>query len=297
MKNLHTSRSILEGPQGSILRPSLFLYYINDIPIGLDSTIRLFADDTIAYLVIKSNSDALTLQRDLDKLSQWEQLWKMAFHPDKCNVLTISRNKTPVKFKYCLHGHVLESVDQAKYMGVTISDDLKWESHINICGKANMTLGFLRRNLNIGSTSVKEQAYKSLVRPSLEYACSVWDPHLKSDINKIEMVQRRAARYLTNRQRNTSSVGDMLQHLEWRSLEDRRKDARLVMMYKISHDKVAVSKSDRLSPPLRHSRNMHSRSYQVPLCRTQQRKASFFHRTTVDWNRLPQTAVLSDSVE
>jgi myo-inositol-hexaphosphate 3-phosphohydrolase len=64
----------------------------------------------------------------------------MAFHPDKCNVLTISRNKTPVKFNYCLHGHVLESVDKAKYLGVTISEDLKWESHINnICGKANKT--------------------------------------------------------------------------------------------------------------------------------------------------------------
>jgi hypothetical protein len=81
----------------------LILYYINDIPTGLDSTIRLFADDTIAYLV-KSNSDDLTLQRDLDKLAQcqWEQLWKMAFHQDKCNVLTISRNKTPVKFKYSI---------------------------------------------------------------------------------------------------------------------------------------------------------------------------------------------------
>jgi hypothetical protein len=76
-------------PQGYVLRPSKFLHYINDIPTGLDSTIRLFADDTIAYLVIKSNSDALTLQRDLDKLAQWEQLWKMVFHPDKCNVLTI----------------------------------------------------------------------------------------------------------------------------------------------------------------------------------------------------------------
>ena len=74
---------------------------------------------------------------------------------------------------------------------------------------------------------------------------------------------------------NTSSVGDMIQHLKWRSLEDRRRDARLVMMYNISHDKVAVSKSDRFSPPLRHSRNMHSRSYQVSLCRTHQRKASF----------------------
>ena len=76
-------------PQDSVLGPSLFLYYINDIPTGVDSTIRLFADDTIAYLVIKSNSDALTLQRDLDKLAQWEQLWKMAFHPDKCNMLAL----------------------------------------------------------------------------------------------------------------------------------------------------------------------------------------------------------------
>ena len=67
---------------------------------------------------------------------------------------------------------------------------------------------------------------------------------------------------------NTSSVGDMLQQLKWRSLEDRRRDARLVMMYKISQDKFEVSESDRLSPPLRHSRNMHSQSYQVPLCRT-----------------------------
>ena len=66
------------------------------LPTAFRPIIRFFADDTIAYLVIKSNSDTLTLHRDLDKLAQWEQLWKMAFHPDKCNVLTISRNKTPV---------------------------------------------------------------------------------------------------------------------------------------------------------------------------------------------------------
>ena len=111
--------------------------------------------------------------------------------------------------------------------------------------------------------------------------------HLLKTFLQTFTVATMTARYVTNRQRNTSSVGDMLQHLEWHSLEDRRRDAHFVMMYKISHDKVAVSKSDLLSPLLRHSRNMHSRSYQVPLCRTQQRKASFFPRTTVDWNRLP----------
>ena len=52
-------------------------------------------------------------------------------------------------------------------------------------------------------------------------------------------------------------------------------EARLVMMFKISHDKVTVSKTDRLSPPLKHSRIAHSQSYQVPLCRTHQGKASF----------------------
>ena len=87
-------------PQGSVLGPSLFLFYINDIPVGLDSTIRLFADDTIAYLAIKSNKDCTTLQNDLDKLGIWEFKWKMAFHPDKCNVLSISKSKNPIKFNY-----------------------------------------------------------------------------------------------------------------------------------------------------------------------------------------------------
>ena len=90
--------------------------------------------------------------------------------------------------------------------------------------------------------------------------CCVFLRHVFSmlPVSSNVTVATMTARYVTNRQRNTSSVGDMLQHLEWRSLENRRRDARLVMMYKISHDKVAVSKRDRLSPPLRHSINMHS---------------------------------------
>jgi hypothetical protein len=108
---------------------------------------------------------------------------------------------------------------------------------------------------------------------------------------------RNDSTYVTNGKRNTSSVGDMLQHLKWRSLEDRRRDARLVMMFKICHDKVAVSASDRLSPSPRHSRNMQSQSYQVQLYRTQQRKASFPPRTIVDWNHLPHIAVFRESVE
>jgi hypothetical protein len=73
--------------QGSVLNPSLFLFYINDMPEGITSNVRLFADDTIAYLTISSDQDARTHQSDLDKLEKWETSWLMAFHPEKCNVL------------------------------------------------------------------------------------------------------------------------------------------------------------------------------------------------------------------
>jgi hypothetical protein len=112
-----------------------------------------------------------------------------------------------------------------------------------ITTKANKTLGFLCRNINISSTTVKEQAYKSLVRPSFEYACSVWDPYTtEENTTRLEQVQRRAARYVTNRYHNTSNVSNMIEHLNWRSLADRRSDARLAMLYKISHELVAIPK-------------------------------------------------------
>ena len=77
--------------------------------------------------------------------------------------------------------------------------DLRWNEHIeNITGKANRTLGFIRRNVKISSPRLKTLAYSSLVRPLLEYASPVWDPHTSENINKIEMVQRRAARYVMN---------------------------------------------------------------------------------------------------
>ena len=72
-----------------------------------------------------------------------------------------------------------------------------------------------------------------IVRPILENSCTVWDPYTATQINKLEMIQRRAARYVLHRHHNTSSVTNMLQSLGWRSLADRRKDAKLCMLYKI----------------------------------------------------------------
>jgi hypothetical protein len=96
-------------PQGSVLGPGLFLYYINDLQSRLTSIVRLFADDTIAYLTISNNNDAETLQNDLDKLGHWENEWCMKFHPDKCTVLRVTNKKKITDAKYQLHGHTLRS--------------------------------------------------------------------------------------------------------------------------------------------------------------------------------------------
>ena len=287
-------------PQGSVLGPCLFLFYINDLPADLTSTARLFADDTLCHKTITSPADQQALQNDLDLLVAWEQKWLMQFHPEKCQTLRFTRSRNPSANQYQFHGHTLSITHEAKYLGVTITEDIKWEPHINnIVNKANKTLGFLRRNLRVKSQQIKQQAYLSLVRPSLEFASPVWDPFTAKDINKLESVQRRAARWVVNRHRQTSSVDTMLTHLHWPTLQARRRKARLTAFYKYHTGQLNICSNRRptKSPPVKSTRNSHSEAYLRPSCRTQYRQFSFFPRTIAEWNDLPSAAVLSTATE
>ena len=116
-------------------------------------------------------------KKDIDQLGKWARKWGMRFQPVQCNIMQLTRKRN-INAVYSLEGTVLENVDNIKYLGVTISKDLKWTTHVsNVCTKANKTLGFLRRNLSSCSQNVTETAYKVLVRPILEYASPVSDPH------------------------------------------------------------------------------------------------------------------------
>ena len=124
-------------PQGSVLGPTLFLIYINDISDGLESTIRLFADDTIIYRCIESQNDVTILQEDLHKLENWENKWLMSFNTSKCQHLPITNKRNPIKSDYSLHNQRLETVKDAKYLGVNLNEKLNWSNHIdNICKKS-----------------------------------------------------------------------------------------------------------------------------------------------------------------
>ena len=274
-----------------------FLIFINDLPQCVASSTRLFADDAILYRKIESQTDQIQLQEDLDSVAAWEKKWGMEFHPQKCNVLRVSRAKSPLTFQYHLKGIQLSEEHSTKYLGVDLQDNLLWNQHIHqITKKANNMLGFLKRNLYKASSKTKTTAYNTLVRSKLEYCSTVWSPYRQGQIHKVEMVQRRAARFVTQRYRNTSSVSDMLQELGWDSLEERRKQAQLTMLYKIINEIIDIPKERYLTPLATKTRATHSKRLKRYSPSTDTFKYSFFPRTIPLWNTLPATVAEAPSL-
>ncbi len=172
-------------PQGTVLGPLLFLSYINDLPNTLNSSVRLFADDTLLYGLISGSSTSDELQADLSKLEAWQEKWQMKFNPGKCKVLCVSTTKDPPQRKYSFSNTELEQVESVAYLGITLNNKMKLSEHVsNTASKASKLLGMARRNFWNCPKHVRETVYKTMVRPKLEYACEAWDPHYKKESPK-----------------------------------------------------------------------------------------------------------------
>lgn len=282
-----TRADVISGvPQGTVMGPLLFLTYINDLPEHTSSDARLFADDCLLYRKINSRADAEQLQKDLKSLEKWEREWQMEFHPQKCTVIHVSRKQRPITNNYLLHGHTLESVSSGKYLGVTINNRLNWTEHINnVRAKSSKTLGFLRRNIQGCRADIKSAAYSTIVRPTLEYAATVWDPYQQAQIQLLEGVQRRAARFVKGNYyvRTPGCVTSMMEDLQWEPLETRRLRSRLIMMYKIRNDLIDIPATSYLTPGDTRTRGS---KYRQPPTYKDVYKFSFFPRTIRDWNSL-----------
>ena len=111
----------------------------------------------------------------------------MEFNPSKCQVIRVTTSRTPFNTEYILHSQVLEVVTSASYLGVDISSNLSWNTHMDrVTANANRSLGFIKRHVKTKSPKVREMAYQTLVRPQLEYASAIWDPHTKRNTYKVE---------------------------------------------------------------------------------------------------------------
>ena len=141
-------------------------------------------------------------------------------------------------------------------------------------------MGFLRRNLGKCLESIKELAYKSLVRPHLEYGSSVWDPWKEKQIKQIEAVQRRSARFVRNCwKREPGIVTNMLNDLDLLSLQTRRKQARLMMFHKAIHGESEMEFPNYIKRKNWQLRSYHKDKFIEMKSNTETNRNSFYCRT------------------
>ena len=255
------------------------------------SQLRLFADDCLVYRPINTPEDHKIFQDDLFKLSVWADVWQIRFNVKKCCILRVSTLHSTSNFTYTMYSVPLQVVEQHHYLGVLMDNKLLWTPHIySICNKANRLLGFLRRNLHHCPPYLKERAYKQIVLPSIEYCSTIWDPYQQTSIQKLEMIQHRAARFVLNkpwRRNHRDSITDMLQSLKWPSLEERRRHSRLILLFKFLNRLIHIPNQYLPAPsPLNITRSNHNQKLAQLYARTNRYLYSFLPRTISDWNNL-----------
>ena len=268
------------------------------MPESVESNVFLFADDTKLLRKISCRDDALKLQKDINLLEKWSNEWLLQFHPQKCQVLSLGKfQNIRHTHRYTLHGHELEHVFEQKDLGVIIDHELHFMDHISAKVKtANSMMELIRRSFSFLDGPLFTKLYTAFVRPHLEYAQSVWSPHLKKQINMIEAVQRRATKLIDGFY--DLNYNERLERLDLPSLAYRRARGDMVEVYKHLHtyDKDALAeefkKRQRISrihtfQLERQKAKGGLRSYQTN---------SFYFRAVKTWNELPRDVVEAENV-
>ena len=217
-------------PQGSVLGPQLFTIYIDDLEEGTECRVTKFADDTKMSGKANCVEDAESLQRDLDRLSDWARIWQMEYNVGKCEVIHFGRNNS--KMDYYLNGEKLQHATVQRDLGVLVHESQKLSLQVQqVIKKANGMLAFIAKGMEYKSREVLLQLYKVLVRPQLEYCVQFWSPYLRKDILALEGVQRRFTRLIP--EMRGLAYEERLNRLGLYSLEFRRLRGDLIETYKI----------------------------------------------------------------
>ena len=285
-------------PQGSVLGPTLFVYYINDLPDYATCDIKIFADDTKIYSTIENKDKYDNLQLCINKLVKWTETWLLNFNSDKCKVLHIGKNNPHYEYHINQAGVVgkLDCTIAEKDLGVIVDPDLSFETHIHktIC-KAHKISGMLFRFITNKSHNIMVPLYKALVRPILEYGNSVWCPNLRKHVKAIEDVQRRFTKRIVGADK--LSYEERLMKFNLPSLEYRRLRGDLIEMYKIFNNKYDPRTVSNLFT-LHESSTTRGHNFKIKkrLTSTKQYQCFFTNRVINFWNNLDTETANASSI-
>ncbi|MCP3853075.1 MAG: hypothetical protein GY694_23025, partial [Gammaproteobacteria bacterium] len=227
--------SVTSGvPQGSVLGPTLFIYYINDLPTVSDTPTNIFADDTKSHSEIKSIADKDKLQECINSLVEWSIKWMLGFNGQKCKMMHLGKNNPCYEYTIPDGDNVitLETTDCEKDLGVHVDPLLEFNEHIaKIVKKSRSLAGMILRNISSRTSNILVPLFVALVRPNLEYANPVWCPFKRKYIDHIEKVQRQFTKRISGL--NKLSYNQRLKELNLPSLEFRRLRGDMIETYKI----------------------------------------------------------------
>jgi hypothetical protein len=277
-------------PQGSVLGPTLFLMFINDITSTCLNPLYLFADDNSLFRIIRSDetleSATTELQKDLDSLAQWTENWNARFNPTKCEVLLITRKHFTGGLKpLMMYNQKIPEVNSLRLLGMRINSTLSFDEHIqNLAVRGSRALGSLCRASSCLSSHTCTILYKALVRSTIEYGCPIWGGAAQTWLAKLDTIQNRAIRLLKLKDPQSHNVVP---------LEIRRKTASMLLFRKhLLHPPDPQDMLISRSIPRAHHyaiRNINNHKYKVePIrSRTAQHFNSFIPRVHRLWNTLP----------
>ena len=259
-------------PQGTRLGPWLFLVLRNDLSLP-DGSFAMwnFADDTTVLEIVPPSKQS-ALQQAIDFISTWSQDNRLQLNPSKCKELhSCFKSSPPAHSAVELDGFVFERVNSAKVLGITISDDFKWNDHIfNITSKAAKRLYLLRQLKRAGiCASDLVLFYCSTIRSVLEYACQVFHFGLPSYLSEeLERIQKRALRTIFPH----ASYNSALKEAGIPSLYDRRAS----LSFDLFND-IVLNTNHKLAgllpPKADHHRQLRSnRKFNVPVCKMERLK-------------------------
>ena len=279
-------------PQGSVLGPLLFLVYINDLPEGLKSNAKLFADDTSIFSKVYNITDScVELNNDLDQINKWAFKWKMSFNPDPnktATEVTFSHKiKKPFHLPVTFNNIPVALKPATKHLGMILDEKLNFNSHLEEkVLKANKGIGIIKKLQCELPRKALINVYKSFVKPHLDYGDVIYDkPNTASFINKIETIQYNAALAITGAIKGTSRE-QIYNELGFESLDRRRWYRKMLLFWKILNDYTPSYLKNPL-PMLQNTRNPGRQNNLTGFRKNTNFFASSFYPFSIDqWNEL-----------